>query len=85
MLMTWEIVAGIFTMLAAFISVASAAVKINRAIVLLEAAVKELKEHTKAQDDNELRTAERLDRIDRRVVRLESRSTPRRAREQQQL
>lgn len=33
--MTWEIAVGIFTMLAAFISVITAAVKINRAIVLL--------------------------------------------------
>ena len=82
--MTWEIVAGILTLLAAFISVVSAAVKINRAIVLLEAAVRELKEHTKAQDDKELRAAERLDRLDRRVVRLESRSAGRQVREQQQ-
>ena len=83
-LMTWEIVAGILTLLAAFISVVSAAVKINRAIVLLVAAVKELKEHMKSQDDKELRAAERLDRLDRRVVRLESRSAGRQVREQQQ-
>ena len=76
--MTWEIVAGIFTMLASFIAVVSAAVKINRAIVLLEAAVKELKKQTQTQEDQNKRTSEKLDRIDRRVIRLETKNTSRR-------
>ena len=48
--MTWEIAVGIFTMLAAFISVITAAVKINRAIVLLEAAVSRLNNFVDAQE-----------------------------------
>ena len=83
--MTWEIVAGIFTLVAAFISVVSAAIKINRAIVLLESAVNELKKHTQTQDEQNLRTHEMLDRIDRRVVRLETRNASRFIRDQQQI
>ena len=83
--MTWEIVVGIFTMIGAFVSVVSAAVKINRAIVLLEAAVNELKQHTKAQDEQNLRTSEKLERLDRRVLHLERKKSTKYFYDQQQL
>ena len=83
--MTWEIAVGIFSMLAAFISVVNAAVKINRAIVLLESAVKELKAHITEQGGQALRTKEKIDRLDRRVFLLESKNAAWQTHERQQL
>ena len=47
--MTWEIVAGVTALIATIISVLSVAVKINRTLVLLEAAVERLGKLTEAQ------------------------------------
>ena len=49
--MTWEIVAGVTALIATVISVLSVAVKINRTLVLLEAAVERLGKLTEAQNE----------------------------------
>jgi len=49
--MTWEIVAGVTALIATVISVLTVAVKINRTLVLLEAAVERLGKLTEAQNE----------------------------------
>ncbi len=71
--MTWEILTGLFSLSAAFISVLTIAVKINRALVLLEAAVARLDRHVMAQKELNERHGEELARLDRRVLLLENR------------
>lgn len=69
--MTWQIVVGIFTMLSAFISVVTVAIRVNRAIVLLEAAVKQLDNHVNYQEKLNRSIEKRLYAIERRVFILE--------------
>ncbi len=70
--MSWEIVTGIFSISAAFISVVTIAVKINRALVLLEAAVERLDRHVLAQKALNERHDELLTALDKRVLLLET-------------
>ncbi len=71
--MSWEILTGLFSLSAAFVSVVTIAVKINRALVLLESAVERLDRHVLAQKELNERHDEALARLDRRVLLLESR------------
>ncbi len=70
--MSWEIVTGIFSLTAAFVSVVTIAVKINRALVLLESAVERLDRHVLAQKSLNERHDELLTRLDKRVLLLEA-------------
>ncbi len=70
--MTWEILTGLFSLSAALISAVTIAVKINRALVLLESAVEQLDRHVFAQKELNERYDEALSRLDRRVLLLEA-------------
>lgn len=70
--MTWQIAVGFFTILSALISVVTVAVKVNRAIVLLEAAVKRLNDHASSQEKLNERIDKQLHSIDRRLILLEN-------------
>ena len=70
--MTWQIAVGFFTISSALISVVTVAVKVNRAIVLLEAAVKRLDEHAASQEKLNERIDKQLHGIDRRLILLEN-------------
>ena len=71
-LMTWQIAVGFFTILSALISVVTVAVKVNRAIVLLEAAVKRLEEQAASQEKLNERIDKALHGIDRRLILVEN-------------
>ena len=66
--MTWEIVAGVTALIATIISVLSVAVKINRTLVLLEAAVERLGKLTEAQNEKNKRFEKRRSGCGRRLV-----------------
>lgn len=70
--MTWQIAVGFFTILSALISVVTVAVKVNRAIVLLEAAVKRLEEQAASQEKLNERIDKALHGIDRRLILVEN-------------
>ena len=70
--MTWEIVAGVTALIATIISVLSVAVKINRTLVLLEAAVERLGKLTEAQNEKNKSFEKRLSGCDRRLLVLEA-------------
>ena len=70
--MTWQIAVGFFTILSALISVVTVAVKVNRAIVLLEAAVKRLGDHASSQEKLNERIDKQLHGIDRRLIIIEN-------------
>ena len=70
--MTWQIAVGFFTILSALISVVTVAVKVNRAIVLLEAAVKRLEEQASSQEKLNERIDKSLHGIDRRLILVEN-------------
>ena len=70
--MTWEIVVGVFTLATAFISAVTAAIKVNRAIVLLEEAVKRLDERDEKQTLINECVEDRIRELETRIIRLET-------------
>jgi hypothetical protein len=70
--MTWEIFVGLATAVAAFFPVLSAVLKLNRSLVSLEAAVKQLHEYMEKQSGRNHGFSERLLDHERRLIRLES-------------
>ncbi len=53
--MTIELLCGLFSIITALISIVGVALRINRAIILLETAVKNLTERNEALEDRVLR------------------------------
>lgn len=70
--MTWEIFAGLATAITAFFPVLSVVLKLNRSLVSLEAAVKQLHEYMEKQSGRNHGFSERLMDHERRLVRLET-------------
>ena len=72
MRMTWEIFAGLATAITAFFPILSVVLKLNRSLVSLEAAVKQLHEYMEKQSGRNHGFSERLMDHERRLVRLET-------------
>ena len=70
--MTWEIFLGLATAVAAFFPIVSVVLKLNRSLVSLEAAVKQLHEYMEKQSGRNHGFSERLLDHERRLIRLES-------------
>lgn len=70
--MTWEIFVGLATAVAAFFPILSAVLKLNRSLVSLESAVKQLHEYMEKQSGRNHGFSERLLDHERRLIRLES-------------
>ena len=70
--MTWDIVAGLCTMMAALLPVLSVVLKLNRSLVALEEAVKQLRSYIEKQSERNHGFSDRLLDHERRLVRLES-------------
>ena len=70
--MTWEIVAGVTALIATVISVLTVAVKINRTLVLLEAAVERLGKLTEAQNEKNRSFEKRLSGCEAQKVKKSS-------------
>lgn len=70
--MTWEIFAGLATAVTAFFPILSVVLKLNRSLVSLEAAVKQLHEYMERQSEKNHGFSDRLLDHERRLVRLES-------------
>ena len=69
--MSLEAVCGLFSIVTALISIIGVAVRVNRAIVLLEAAVDRLNENAKEQKAKNTRLEQKLATCERRVAFLE--------------
>lgn len=69
--MTVELLCGLFSIITALISIIGVALRINRAIVLLEAAVKRLTEHSEEQKAKNAQLERKLVSHDRRITHLE--------------
>ena len=70
--MTWEIFVGLATAVTAFLPILSVVLKLNRSLVSLEAAVKQLHEYMEKQSGRNHGFSERLMDHERRLIRLES-------------
>lgn len=70
--MTWEIFAGLATAITAFLPILSVVLKLNRSLVSLEAAVKQLHEYMEKQSEKNHGFSDRLLDHERRLIRLES-------------
>ena len=70
--MTWDIVAGLCTLMAALLPVLSVVLKLNRSLVALEEAVKQLRAYMEKQSERNHGFSDRLLDHERRLVRLES-------------
>ena len=69
--MTWEIVVGIVTLVSALCSVISVVLRVNRTLVSLEDAVKQLRTFMETQGKENLTVRSILGNLDRRLSRLE--------------
>lgn len=69
--MNWEIVVGLTTLLTAFTTVLGIVVKVNRTLVMLEEAVKQLKNCMEAQAKKSTVLDKKLADHDRRIMCLE--------------
>lgn len=70
--MTWEILVGLTTLLTSFLSIMSVVVKVNRSLVSLEGAVKQMTATLeKQQRKNSSFSGQLLDH-EKRLVRLEA-------------
>jgi hypothetical protein len=70
--MTWDIVAGLCTLSAALLPILSVVLKLNRSLVALEEAVKQLRASMDKQSERNHGFSDRLLDHERRLVRLES-------------
>ena len=70
--MTWEIIVGFTTLITAFVPVFSVVLKLNRSLVALEEAVKQLRSYMEKQSTRNHGFSDRLLDHERRLVRLES-------------
>ena len=70
--MTWEIFAGLATAMGAFLPVFSVILRLNRSLVALEEAVKQLRSYMEKQSGRNQGFSERLLDHERRLVQLES-------------
>ena len=70
--MTWDIVAGLCTLSAALLPILSVVLKLNRSLVALEEAVKQLRSYIEKQSERNHGFSDRLLDHERRLVRLES-------------
>lgn len=73
--MTFEIVAGILTLLGGFISVGTLVWKLSAAVNKLECTVSALHEWVEKQADKNRNFYEKLENHEKRLYRLESRGT----------
>ena len=69
--MNIEIICGLFSIITALISIVGVAIKINRAIVLLESAVKRLGESESNQKVKNINFERRLNSVEKRLIYLE--------------
>ena len=69
--MTVELLCGLFSIITALISIIGVALKINRAIILLEAAVAKLEGQNESQNLITARTERKLSSLERRITHLE--------------
>ena len=79
--MTWEIVVGIVTLVSALCSVISVVLRVNRTLVSLEDAVKELRTFMEGQCRENQTVRKILSNLDRRLSRLEGLRNDREERE----
>ena len=70
--MTWDIVLGICTLSAALLPILSVVLKLNRSLVALEEAVKQLRTYMEKQSERNHGFSDRLLDHERRLVRLET-------------
>ena len=73
--MTWDIVAGLCTLMTALLPILSVVLKLNRSLVALEEAVKQLRAYIEKQSERNHGFSDRLLDHERRLVRLESERT----------
>ena len=79
--MTWEIVVGIVTLVSALCSVISVVLRVNRTLVSLEDAGKELRTFMEGQCKENQTVRKILSNLDRRLSRLEGLRNDREERE----
>ncbi len=72
--MNIETICGLFSIVTALISIIGVAVKINRAIVLLESAVERLGESENNQKIKNINFERRLNSVEKRLIYLERRN-----------
>ena len=70
--MTWDIVLGLCTLSAALLPILATVLKLNRSLVALEEAVKQLRSYMEKQSERNHGFSDRLLDHERRLVRLES-------------
>lgn len=70
--MTWDIIMGLCTLSAAILPVLSVVLKLNRSLVALEEAVKQLRSYMEKQSERNHGFSDRLLDHEKRLVRLES-------------
>ena len=70
--MTWEIFVGLTTLLTAFLSIMSVVVKVNRALVSLEGAVKQMTSTLEKQQRKNSSFSNQLLDHEKRLIRLEA-------------
>ena len=70
--MNWEIFAGLLAVIGAMLPIFSVVLKLNRSLVALEEAVKQLRAYMEKQSGRNHGFSERLLDHERRLIRLES-------------
>ena len=70
--MTWDILAGLCTLSAAILPILGVVLKLNRSLVALEEAVKQLRAYMEKQSARNHGISDRLLDHERRLVRLET-------------
>ena len=70
--MTWEIFVGLTTLLTAFLSIMSVVVKVNRSLVSLESAVKQMTSTLEKQQRKNSSFSNQLLDHEKRLIRLEA-------------
>jgi hypothetical protein len=71
-MIVWEIVVGLATFASACVPILSVVLKLNRSLVALEEAVKQLRSYIEKQSERNHGFSDRLLDHERRLVRLES-------------
>jgi tryptophan 2,3-dioxygenase len=66
--MTWEIAVGVFTMASAVLAIVNAAVKVNRTLTSLEAAVNQLREAIEKQSGKNSYFYRKLEEHEREIA-----------------
>ena len=69
--MTWEIVTGLIVLTGGFISVMNVVIKVNRTLITLEEAVRNLREYIEMQDKRNEHFFDSLNNLDKRVAIVE--------------